>query len=208
MKNVRPAFEVYDGDIKKLLDYQKIKCHFVFDIKLGESFRRKARLVRGRHTTDPPSSLTYSSVVSRDSVRILLLVASLNDLYVLVCDIQNAYLTAKCREKIYTIAGPEFGSEEGSVMIIKMALYGLKSSGAAFRSILVNVICDLGFRSSLADPDVWMKPATKNNGFKYYEYVLCYVDDVMVVSDEPQDTIDGLKCVFKLKGVKADIPDM
>ena len=208
MKNVRPAFEVYDGDVQKLVGYQKIKCHFVFDIKLGENFRRKARLVGGGHTTDPPSSLTYSSVVSRDSVRILLLVAALNDLNILACDIQNAYLTAKCRENIYTIAGPEFGSEEGAVMIIKMALYGLKSSGAAFRSKLANVIHDLGFRPSLADPDVWMKPATKRNGFKYYEYVLCYVDDVMVVSDEPQDTIDGLKNVFKLKGDKAEIPDM
>ena len=42
MKKVRPAFEVYDKDIKKLVGYQKIKCHFVFDIKLGESFRRKS----------------------------------------------------------------------------------------------------------------------------------------------------------------------
>ena len=39
-------------------------------------------------------------------------------------------------------------------MIIKMALYGLKSSGAALRSKLANVIHDLGFRPSLADPDV------------------------------------------------------
>ena len=76
MKNVRPAFEVYDGDVQKLVGYQKIKWHFVFDIKLGKNFRRKARLVGGGHTTDPPLSLTYSSVVSRDSVSILLLVAA------------------------------------------------------------------------------------------------------------------------------------
>ena len=78
MKNVRPAFEVYEDDVKDLVEYQKIKCHFIFDVKLGENFRRKARLVGGGHTTDPPSSLTYSSVVSRDSVRILLLVAAIN----------------------------------------------------------------------------------------------------------------------------------
>ena len=34
------------------------------------------------------------------------------------------------------------------------------------------------------------------------------MDDIMVVSDVPQDTIDGFKCVFKLKGDKAAIPDM
>ena len=42
MKNVRQALEVYDGDVTKVVGYQKIKCHFAFDIKLGESFRRKA----------------------------------------------------------------------------------------------------------------------------------------------------------------------
>ena len=58
MKNLRPAFEVYDGDVQKLVVYQKIKCHFVFDNKLGKNFRRKAQLVGGGHTTDPLSSLT------------------------------------------------------------------------------------------------------------------------------------------------------
>ena len=59
--------------------------------------------------TEMPSTLTYSSVASRDSVRIARLVASINDLQLLACGIQNAYLTADCREKAYIIAGPEFG---------------------------------------------------------------------------------------------------
>ena len=140
MKNVRPAFEPYEKDTKNLVGHQKIKTHIVFDVKLGEGFRRKARLVAGGHVTDAPSSITYSFVVSRDSVRIALLVAALNDLDVLACDIQNAYLSADCREKIYTVAGEEFGSEAGCVMIVKKALYGLKSSGAAFKSMLADCI--------------------------------------------------------------------
>ena len=134
--------------------------------------------------------------------------AALNGLNISACDIQNAYLTAKCREKIYTIAGPEFGSEEGSVMIIKMALYGLKPSGAAFRSKLANVIYELGYRSSLADPDVWMRPAIKPDGSRYYEYMLCYVDDILAIGIDPEVTIMGLKQVFKLKGDKAFVPSM
>ena len=208
MKNVRPAFRQYTGDIKDLVGFQKIRCHMIFDVKLGENFRRKARLVGGGHTTETPSSLTYSSVVSRDSVRILLTVAALNDLDVLACDIQNAYLTAKCREKIYTVAGPEFGSEEGCVMIVEMALYGLKSSGAAFRSKLAKVLYEMNYRASLADPDVWMRPATKSSGERYYEYVLCYVDDVLVISSQPMRSMDGIREVFKLKGDKAEKPDM
>ena len=84
----------------------------IFDVKMGENFRRKARMVAGGHTTDVPAVLTYSSVVSRDSVRIAFTIAALNDVKVLVCDIQNALLSAKCREKIWTTTGPEFGSDK------------------------------------------------------------------------------------------------
>jgi len=133
MRNVRIAFEAWEGDVKDIPPgYQQIRCHMIFDVKLGENFRRKARMVAGGHTTKTPSTLTYSSVVSRDSVRIALTIAALNDLKVLCCDIQNAYLTAPCREKIWTVAGPEFGSEAGQPMLVVRALYGLKSSGAAF----------------------------------------------------------------------------
>lgn len=76
--------------------------------------------------TETPSTLTYSSVMSRDSVCIALLVAELNDLCLLSFDIQNAYLTLDYCKHIYTIAGPEFGSEAGSIMVIRKALYGLR----------------------------------------------------------------------------------
>ena len=59
-----------------------------------------------------------------------------------------------------------------------------------------------------ADPDVWIKPAVKPDGSEYYEIVLCYVDDVLSISDDPMKTIYGIKSVFKLKGDKAETPDM
>ena len=67
-----------------------LTLHFVFDIKLGEGFRRKARLVADGHKTQPPSSVTYSSVVARDSVRICLLLAALNELQLKGGDKENA----------------------------------------------------------------------------------------------------------------------
>ena len=107
MKNVRIAFEEFDGDKSEIpKGYQYIDCHIIFDIKMGENFRRKARMVAGGHKTQTPNTITYSSVVSRDSVRIALTLAALNGLSILGCDIQNAYLTAPCRENIWTIAGP------------------------------------------------------------------------------------------------------
>ena len=208
MKNVRPAFEEWEGSASEIDSaYQEIKCHMIFDIKIGENFRRKARLVAGGHTTETPAALTYASVVSRDSVRIALTIAALNDLQVLACDIQNAYLTAKCREKIWTVAGPEFGSEKGKIFIVRMALYGLKSSGAAFRSLLAETLHELEYVPSKADPDVWMRPAVKTNGFEYYEYVLCYVDDVLCISGKPEETMDGIRSRFTLKDDKVSEPE-
>ena len=81
--------------------------------------------------TNTPAVLTYSSVVSRESVRIALTYAALNELDILGCDVSNAYVEAPCREKFWLEAGLEFGDDEGAVMITKWALYGLKSSGTA-----------------------------------------------------------------------------
>ena len=68
MKNVRIAFEVFEGKVKDIpIGYQKVDCHMIFNIKMGES-RRKARMVAGGNTTEVPATLTYSPVVSRDSV--------------------------------------------------------------------------------------------------------------------------------------------
>ena len=68
--------------------------------------------------TDPPDMFTYSSMVSRESITIGFLIAALNGLDVLAADIGNAYINAPCKEKIWTIAGPEFGSDQGQVMLI------------------------------------------------------------------------------------------
>ena len=43
MRDVRVGFEVYDGDPKNLIGYEEISGHLIFDVKLGENFRRKAR---------------------------------------------------------------------------------------------------------------------------------------------------------------------
>jgi len=202
MKNARPAFEIYEGDVSKLIGYQRVRCHIIWDIKLSENFRRKARLVAGGHTTKTPSSITYSSVIAWDSVRIAFTIAALNGLNILSCDILNAYLAAECREKIYTIAGPEFQSKPGKIMIIKMALYELKSSGADFRSKLAGVIWELGYRPTKADPDIWLRPAVKPDGTRYYEMILCYVDDIISISMKPLDAIDRIQRIFNLKMIE------
>jgi hypothetical protein len=59
-------------------------------------FTRKASFVAGGHLTEAPGSITYASVVSRDSIRLAFLIAGLNDLDVLAGDVTNANLNAPC----------------------------------------------------------------------------------------------------------------
>ena len=68
MKNCRIAFEEHEGEINSLIGFQAITGHLVFDVKLGESFRRKARFCADGHKTAAPAAIAHSSVVARDLV--------------------------------------------------------------------------------------------------------------------------------------------
>mmetsp|Transcript_2969 Transcript_2969/g.4278 ORF Transcript_2969/g.4278 Transcript_2969/m.4278 type:complete len:93 (+) Transcript_2969:2448-2726(+) len=74
---------------------------------------RFQRLVAGGHMLETPPILTYSGVVSRETVRIVLTMAALNDLEVKASDMQNAFLTSPISELVHTVLGPEFGPDKG-----------------------------------------------------------------------------------------------
>jgi hypothetical protein len=59
--------------------------------------------------------MTYSSVVSRDSVQVGFMLAVLNRLDVMACNLENAYLNAPCMGKIWFEGGLEYGSDKGNV---------------------------------------------------------------------------------------------
>ena len=176
-------------------DYKKIRVHFVYAVK--HDGRHKARLVAGGHLTDTPVDSVYSSVVSLRGIRILTFLAELNGLEFWSTDIGNAYLESYTKEKVYIIAGPEFGEREGHVLLISRALYGLKSSGLRWHERLADVLRSMGFFPSRAENDIWMRDKGD-----HYEYVAVYVDDLAIASKAPKSITDCLmqEHKFKLKG--------
>jgi hypothetical protein len=147
-----------------------------------------------------PATITYASVVSHETIRIALLMAALNDFHVKVGDVLDAYITAPITEKVWTVLGPEFGIDAGKSAIIVHALYGLKRAGAAFRAHLASFMRQMRYTSCKADPDLWYKAETRPaDSFRYYAYILCYVDDILCVHHDPMSVLNLINGYMPLK---------
>ena len=152
----------------------------------------------GHRSPDVHPEDRYASVVSLEAVRLGFAMAKLNGLQVCAGDIGNAYLNAKTNEKVFIIAGPEFGPElAGKRLIVDRALYGLKSSGARFHELTTVFFKKLGFLPSKADSDLLMRKHEDG----HYEYIACYVDDVIIFSKDPMAIMKKLQDKFTMKGV-------
>ena len=199
MGNLKVAFDILTEGSKPPKGYTPASGHLVFDVRM--TLERKARWVKDGHKTADPEWSTFAGVVSRESVRIALTYAALNGLPVCAADIQNAYLQAPASEKHYIICGPEFGLENvGKVAVIVRALYGGKSANADYWRHVREAMTELEFESCKADPDVWLRPATKLDGTSYYQYVLLYTDDILAIMEEPERFLrDELGKLFTLK---------
>ena len=166
----------------------------IFDVKTD--LRRKARLVAGGHLVELFDTEVYSSTVRGISVKLLHVIAHQNKLKALCGDVGNAFVTAYTKEKVYCKAGPEFGKNEGKIIIIKKALYGLASSSACFHSHFADVLRSFGFKATRFDNDVWIRLSSDR---KTYEYICTHVDDFCIFSRDPQSIMDQIKSIFTVK---------
>ena len=141
-----------EGKVKPGLKH--VRTHMIFDINMDGKFTCKDRIVAGSHNMAHSSSITYSSVTTRESFRLVFIIADLNYLDICACDIGNTYLNDPYWGKLWTKAVFEFGSDKGYVFIVISALYGLKSSWASWGAKLSDTLTYMGYRSNESDPDV------------------------------------------------------
>jgi hypothetical protein len=98
------------------------------------------------------------------------------------------------------VLGNEFGNDASKTAVIVYALYGLKSAGAAFRAHLASFMRQMGYTSCKANPDLWFKAMTRpDDNFKYYAYILCYVDNIPVMHHDPMTVLDKINGYMPLK---------
>jgi hypothetical protein len=135
---------------------------------------------------------------------------SLNGLGVTAADICNAYLQAPSSQKDFITCGLEFGLEHaGKKALIHRTLYGGKTAGHNFCNHLQECMAHLGFKPCCADPDVWMRPAMKPDGHHYFECVLLYTDECLVISHRGESVLrDEIGKYFELKEESIGAPDI
>lgn len=66
-------------------------------------------------------------------------------------------------------------------------------------SMLADLLKALGYKPTLADQNVWIKPGTKPDGFKYYQMILVYVDDILHLSHDTDPVIKALQASYTMK---------
>ena len=104
------AFQVLEKDEPTPPGYRRVPYHMTFDFKVD--LRWKSRLVIDGNRSPPVhKEECFASVVTLEAVRLDFLMAKMHGLQVVAADVGNAYLTAYTEEKLYIIAGDEFGPE-------------------------------------------------------------------------------------------------
>ena len=101
LKNVRVTFKVKGKGSKPPPGYRHVNLLMTFDIKMDLTYEALAQLVGLEDHTETLSTLTYSSIITRESVYCL---SEPNDLEMKIFDIGNTYLNAHISERLYTCA--------------------------------------------------------------------------------------------------------
>ena len=73
------------------------------------------------------------------------------------------------------------------------ALDGLKSSGAAWRSMIANTLCNLEYQSTRADPDVWINMITRPDGRGYFPLILIDVDEILHIHHDTKFFMNNIR---------------
>ena len=103
--------------------------------------------------------------------------------------VSNAYLQVLTKEKLYIVAGPEFEELQCHALGMHKALYGTRSGGSCWHDKLFDILQQMDFKPSKADPDIWMK--LSKNG-THYEYIAVYMFVLVICIQNPQAFCDSI----------------
>ena len=165
MDNVGVAFIILPSGEKAPPVCNKSSSYLVLDVKMD--FTGNTRWVNYGHRTPDPTTSSYTSMLSHESIIIAMTYAALMVLDAMSADIINSYLQAPISWKNYVIFCPEFVLDNvGKLALIKESIYSGKVAGREFWRHLRTCLDFLGFASSLEDPGGCHREETNYNRYK------------------------------------------
>ena len=177
--------------------HQVLGCQWVFVYKTdkhGSSQKCKARLVVCGNQQRKCDLPTRATTLATTSLRVLLALIAKFDLETIQLDAVNAFVHADLDETVFIKMPPGYG-EQGKVLRLNKALYGLRRSPLLCQQKLTNQMKILGFTEIPQKPCVVQKDG-----------IICFffVDDILFAfkrerSEQVKKTIDSLSLVFTVE---------
>jgi hypothetical protein len=160
-----------------------IGCKWVYKIKRdneGVVIRYKARLVAKGFSQKEGIDYgeIFAPVAKYKTIRMLLGIASKNNLVLGQLDVKTAFLNGILKEEIYMELPKGYPTKPvGVVCKLIKSLYGLKQSPMEWNSALDQYLLSIGFKPTAADPCLYVRNIKE-------ELVLLavYVDDIVVAA--------------------------
>ncbi|KAL9252624.1 Retrovirus-related Pol polyprotein from transposon TNT 1-94-like protein [Drosera capensis] len=151
--------------------------------RIQNIIRLKARLVAKGYTQKEGIDFkdTFSPVLSKDSLRIIMILVAHFDLELHQMDVKTTFLNGDIEEKIYMQQSENFVSGDPKKMVCKLkkSIYGLKQASRQWYHQFHNVITFFGFEPNIANHCIYHK----FTGSKHIFLVL-YVDDILLASND------------------------
>lgn len=159
----------------------------------------KSRLVVKGFQEDITHEAVDSPTVTKESVRLIAMVAIQFNWNLLSADVKTAFLQAKVRgegDKVIAIKPPkEANEEENCVWILRKSLYGLRSAPKDWWKTLSSSLKTLGFQQNTHDQALFM---LKDRTGRLIGLLAVHVDDLMATGDATfMKTLEKLTKTFK-----------
>lgn len=143
---------------------------------------------------------TFSPTIRMESLRVLLTLATVEDLEVRQCDVVSAYPRSKLHATVYIRLTPELRElldikDVNKVLLLNQALYGLKQSGREWYIEACRGLKTLGFEPLFSEPSIFQSA-------KSGQLIGLYVDDILVLGRDVkaiQRTIDAIGQLWEIK---------
>lgn len=152
----------------------------------GQIVKRKARLVAQGFNQQPGIDFVdaYAPVAKQATLKALLAIASERKMVLKHLDIKTAYLNGSLKEVVYMRQPPGFSEpgNEALVCRLRKSIYGLRQSAKCWNDRFDEALKEMGFHPTVADPCLYTRERNKKR-----VYIVVYVDDVVVASEDESE---------------------